>query len=228
VILEAAKEFKLSKDATNANHWWDDECKRAIQEKNEARGKCLIRKTRAILDTYQQKRTKANRICRRKEKEWIEWKIKEINETNRKKDKRKFCKDVRKLFNLPTTMTLVYKDKDGNILSEKKQILVRWQQYFKELLNPEFKRINRIKPYEGPINKLELEEPSYEEINKIIKNMKPHKAAGPDEILPEFIKNGGLLLKQKIHQLIVKIWKQEKIPCEWSEGILCPIYKKGD
>jgi len=26
----------------------------------------------------------------------------------------------------------------------------------------------------------------------------------------------------------VKIWKQEKIPCEWSEGILCPLFKKGD
>ena len=93
---------------------------------------------------------------------------------------------------------------------QKKKILERWQQYFKELLNPEFQGINRIKPYEGPINNLELEEPSFEEINEIIKNMKPNKAAGPDEILPEFIKNGGLILKQKIHQLIVKIWKQEK------------------
>jgi len=26
----------------------------------------------------------------------------------------------------------------------------------------------------------------------------------------------------------VKIWRQEKIPCKWSEGIMCPIYKKGD
>ena len=90
MILEAAKEFKLSKDAKNANHWWDDECKRAVQEKNEARGKCLIRKTRANLDIYQQKRIKPNRICRRKKKEWIERKLKEINETNRKKDTRKF------------------------------------------------------------------------------------------------------------------------------------------
>jgi hypothetical protein len=62
----------------------------------------------------------------------------------------------------------------------------------------------------------------------MIKNMKPNKAAGPDEILPEFIKNGGLILKQKLHRLIVKVWKQEKIPSEWSEGILCPVYKKGD
>jgi hypothetical protein len=57
--------------------------------------------------------------------------------------------------------------------------------------------------------------------------MKPNKAAGPDEILPEFIKNGGLILKQKIHQLIVKIWKQEKIRCEWSEGILSNIQQRG-
>jgi len=27
VILEAATEFKLSKDVKNANHWWDDEYK---------------------------------------------------------------------------------------------------------------------------------------------------------------------------------------------------------
>jgi len=79
VILEAARELKSSKDAKNGNHWWDDECKSAIQEKNEARGKCLIRKTRTDLNIYHQKRIKTNRICRRKKKEWIEGKIKEIN-----------------------------------------------------------------------------------------------------------------------------------------------------
>jgi hypothetical protein len=64
-------------------------------------------------------------------------------------------------------MTLVCKDKDGNISGKK--YLERWQQYFKELLNPETERINSIKPHESPINNLELEEPSYEEINKIVK-----------------------------------------------------------
>jgi len=68
VILEAATEFKLSKDVKNANHWWDNECKRVIQENNEARKKCLIIKTGMNLDIYQQKRIKANRICRRKKK----------------------------------------------------------------------------------------------------------------------------------------------------------------
>jgi len=94
-ILEAAMEFKSSKDAKNANHWWDDECKRVIHEKNEAREKCLI-KTKTWI-SINKKRTKATRICRRKEKERTERKIKEINETNRKRDTRKFYKDVRNL-----------------------------------------------------------------------------------------------------------------------------------
>ena len=68
VTSEAAREFKLSKDAKNANRRWDDEWKSAIQEENEARGKCLIRKTRTNLDIYHQKRTKDNRICRGKKK----------------------------------------------------------------------------------------------------------------------------------------------------------------
>jgi hypothetical protein len=71
------------------------------------------------LDIYQQKRTKVNRICRRKKKEWLERKIKEINETNRKKDTRKFDEDVRNLSNIPIATTLVCKDKDGNIVIKK-------------------------------------------------------------------------------------------------------------
>jgi hypothetical protein len=52
VILDATTEFQSVKGAKNSNHWWDDECKKAIQEKNEARRTCLIRKTRANLDIY--------------------------------------------------------------------------------------------------------------------------------------------------------------------------------
>jgi len=48
----------LSKDAKNANHWWEDEYKRAIQAKNEARGKCLTGKTRTSFDIYHKKEQK--------------------------------------------------------------------------------------------------------------------------------------------------------------------------
>ena len=168
INLEAAKEFKLAKDGKNANHWWDDDCKRAIKEKNEIRKKCLTtRKTRANLDLYHQKRTQANRICRKKKKEWLEGKIKQVNEIKRKRESRKFYKDVRNLSTRPTEMMLICKDKEGNLLSERKQILERWQQYFKELLNTGNAKMGNKEIYERVENNLELEEPTYNEINKI-------------------------------------------------------------
>ena len=71
VILEAATEFKSPKDVKNANHWWDDECKRAIQEKNEARGKCLIRKTKQTWNhTTKQERKLIESAEERKKNGW--------------------------------------------------------------------------------------------------------------------------------------------------------------
>jgi sorting nexin-29 len=125
-------------------------------------------------------------------------------------------------------MTLVCKDKDGNILSERKQILERWQQYFKELLNPEIERINNIEMHENLINNMEQDEPAYEEISKAIKNLKSNKAAGPDDILPEFIKKLRFPTKTENIPINSEDTERRKIPSEWTEGILCPVYKKGD
>jgi hypothetical protein len=44
----------------------------------------------------------------------------------------------------------------------------------------------------------------------------------------ERIKTGGRVLKGRIQKLIVKIWEEEALPREWTEGIICPICKKGD
>jgi hypothetical protein len=54
-------------------------------------------------------------------------KIKELNETNRKRDKGIPSKNFRNLSKLPNVTTLEYGDRDCNILSEKRQILDRWE-----------------------------------------------------------------------------------------------------
>jgi hypothetical protein len=74
----------------------------------------------------------------------------------------------------------------------------------------------------------EVPPPTYYEVNQVIEKLKIYKAARTDNITAELIKQGGTELKTKIHKLIMKIWDEETLPTEWTEGIICPIHKKGD
>ncbi|KXJ78592.1 hypothetical protein RP20_CCG004148 [Aedes albopictus] len=31
-----------------------------------------------------------------------------------------------------------------------------------------------------------------------------------------------------LHRLIVRIWETEQLPEDYKEGVICPIYKKGE
>ena len=42
------------------------------------------------------------------------------------------------------------------------------------------------------------------------------------------IKYGGRKLKQELHGLMTKVWNEESLSEQWNEGIICPIFKKGD
>jgi hypothetical protein len=58
--------------------------------------------------------------------------------------------------------------------------------------------------------------------------LKNEKGGGTDNIIPELIKYGGRVLKQRIYGLITMIWEEEQLPSQRYEGIICPVYKKGD
>jgi hypothetical protein len=119
---------------------------------------------------------------------------------------------------------VICKGEKGKILTDEKDILLRWQQYFQLLLD-------EPKPLEENENLEELEDidkPTYEEMINIIRTIKNGKAPGTDNITVELIKNGGPELLQRIFNLLMQIWDQERMPEEWEIGIICQIFKKGD
>jgi hypothetical protein len=48
--------------------WCDEDCRKAIKVKNEARKKCVIRDTRANKEEYGKRRNEATKICRNKKR----------------------------------------------------------------------------------------------------------------------------------------------------------------
>ena len=104
----------------------------------------------------------------------------------------------------------------------------RWKQYVCDLQS--LSESQTVKDTEGISfnNEEEVPPPTYQEVTQVTDKLKAHKTAGTDNIPAELIKRGGIVLKQRIHKLIAKIWEKETLPSEWTEGIICPIYKKGD
>jgi hypothetical protein len=75
-VLDSVNEIIQIQKYKTYNEWWDEECRVAIEKKNEARMKCMNRRTRANQEDYIQKKKIANDICKRKNKAWLNNRIK--------------------------------------------------------------------------------------------------------------------------------------------------------
>jgi len=81
----------------------------------------------------------------------------------------------------------------GYVLTEKQQVLERWKQYFKEVLNNELTSEHTDSEIETKnMNEdVEILPPAYNEVSNIIRKLKNNKAPGPDNIVHEFINKEG-------------------------------------
>jgi hypothetical protein len=65
-------------------------------------------------------------------------------------------------------------------------------------------------------------------ISQAIKYRKYNKAAGSDSIVAELLKSDGPSLVNALNEMIQQVWLGETLPESWTEGVLCPVYKKSD
>ena len=65
-------------------------------------------------------------------------------------------------------------------------------------------------------------------ILKLLKDLNPHKAAGPDELKPLVLKE----LREEIAPMLRVIFQRSietgRVPKDWNDANVCPLFKKGD
>ena len=226
-ITEAAREILGETKRERNDEWYDDECREAMREKNEARRKCMQRATRQNVNEYKEKRKIASKMCRRKKRESINRVIENMELQRDQKNPRKFYKTLSSLTKPYLPKLSVCRNREGKMLSERKEILERWREHFESLLNrtEDCQNEQEIIYYTAEEN---IKEPTLQEVTSALKGLKNNKASGADAITAELIKKGGAILEEQIHGLIVNIWNQEVLPEEWKSGIIIPVFKKGD
>ena len=205
--------------------WWNDEVKDAIRAKKEAKKKWDASGRQEERDIYRQANKEAKKEVARSKAHAMDEVYKELEtpEGERKiyriaKARDKSAKDF--------TQIRQIKDEQGVVLWEHDKIIERWKGYYGNLLNEENPRtvFGDGVPNEGltpAINRKEVE--------VALKGMKLGKAMGPDGIPMEVWKSLGEEGVDMLLDLLQKIFEQEKMPEEWRDSVIVPIFKeKGD
>ncbi|KAL1447116.1 hypothetical protein WDU94_005460 [Cyamophila willieti] len=231
VIIEAAEKVcgrSSGKKRTKETPWWNDETKKATTKKNSAFREHFKKRTDETKRTYRDAKKEAARVIEREKKKWYEkWEktLQEDVDGNKKllygmmRDKRRDKEEQKYLV-----------DCDGNLITEEEKIKVMWKEYFQELLNVESVTNGNNQQYVCDIHERDREQPelTWNDVDTACKFIKTGKSPGPDEITGEMLKAAGIVGKHMIYRLFKKCWDEKKIPEEWKEGIIVPLFKKGD
>lgn len=79
----------------------------------------------------------------------------------------------------------------------------------------------------GRFGQILMAVPTMEEVARVIEKMKNGKAGGPDEIVSDFVKQGGQTLMYAMRELFEIVIRTKIPPRDWSSMIISLIPKKG-
>jgi hypothetical protein len=181
------------------------------------------KQTRRVKNAYKLARTKEWRLFRNKARQLGEKSLIEIERHRSSQNSRKFYKrlnDVGRLFEPQVAM--------WGTIDHQSQVLARWKEHFEVYLNKGSKLEQPTRPVDLRDDGVDIDLAIREGIEGALKYLKNNKAAGADSIAAELLKNAGPNLVDALHAVIQQAWTGETLPRSWNEGVLCPVYKKGD
>ena len=106
------------------------------------------------------------------------------------------------------------------------QLLEKWAEYFKKLLNANSTtNSDEIPPTEQNLN-INTESFTFEEISKAVKSIKTSKSSGSDyNVTAEALKHGGDQLIEYLQQIFNIVLNHEEAPAQWKKAITIPVPK---
>ena len=103
--------------------------------------------------------------------------------------------------NWPRSNTV--KDEKGDFVADSHSILVKWRNYFSQILNVH--GVNDVRQTEIHTTEPLPPEPSASDVELATETLKSQKSPGIDRVPAGLIKEGGRIIRYEIHKLIIAI-----------------------
>ncbi|KAI5739984.1 hypothetical protein M8J77_025899 [Diaphorina citri] len=226
-IIKAATETcgkKIVKPNQKRTRWWNDEIKESVKQKKIAWKIFKQTQTNSDREKYIKLRNETKlKIKDAKRETWENFGRE--TENNYKDNRRKFWTTLKRCRNRTSQGMRSILNNEGVLKTENEDILEEWRKYYETAFKEEQREtVNEPNEREdtGEVTSI-----TSRELENAIRSIKCGKAAGSDDIYPEYIKYGGEKLKHILLCLFQQCWKENKIPKEWEENII-PLHKKGN
>lgn len=215
-IKEKAK--STTKKKMKKKEWISSSCRKRYNKEWKKRKRELRKELRKLKNNkitkgeYAEKKKGYKKWCKEKRKEYEKEEEKKIKSIKIEAEAWKYINKFRR-------------KKEG---VDKNIKLNSWRKHFMEILEGVNERIKIEDEEDKEREEEEIQDLEPGEIRKQINRLKNGKAAGSDGIRNEKWKYMTEGLREAMHDLMKKIWREGNVPEEWREGLIIPIYKKGE
>nr|VZI40312.1 unnamed protein product [Spirometra erinaceieuropaei] len=194
--------------------WFDDNdaaIRNLLAEKNHLYKAFVNHPTDATKATFDRSRRQLQQQLCEMQDAWTALKAEEIQGYAERNEWRNFFSAIKAVYGPPTKGTAPLLSADGNtLLTEKTQILQRWAEHFRGVLN----------------RPSVISDATSSETSRAVQHLSSEKAPGSDAIPAEVYKYGGPLLMDHLTALFQEMCCQGKVPQDFKDATIVHLYKR--
>nr|VZI26313.1 unnamed protein product [Spirometra erinaceieuropaei] len=212
--------------------WFDDNdaaIRNLLAEKNRLHKAYVDHPTDATKAAFYRSRRQLQQRLREMQDAWTARKAEEIQGYADRNEWKNFFSAIKAVYGPPTKGTAPLLSADGNtLLTEKTQILQRWAEHFRGVLNRSSAisdvAIERLPQVETNVD-LDLP-PSLQETIRAVQQLSSGKAPGSDTMPAEIYKNGCPQLMDHLTALFQEMWRPGEVPQDLKDATIVHLYKR--
>nr|VZI20390.1 unnamed protein product [Spirometra erinaceieuropaei] len=220
----------LGRASRQHQDWFDDNdaaISNLLAEKNRLHKAYVDHPTEGNKAAFYRSRQQLQQRLREMQDAWTARKAEEIQGYADRNQWKNFFSAIKAIYCPPTKGTAPLLSADGStLLTEKTQILQRWAEHFRGVLNrPSVisdAAIARLPQVETNVD-LVLP-PSLQEAIRTVQQLSSGKAPGSDAIPAEVYKHGGPLMMDHLTALFKGMWRQVEVPQDFKDATIVHLY----